>query len=189
MFSKANEPAPSEGGRPKPADLRGKLLIIRVIEHADKNPMGVTRKSKNAETGQMIEVPADCIVADVVNLDSDDQEVYYDYIFLQGGLIKHFKTNVGETLVGMINQYPDQGERKGGYYFEDRYNARRDMAEAESWVNNHPEFFTTQAPGNTARKSNAPVSNGGSDSEEDTGSGSTLEAMRRQGNNGDEAPF
>lgn len=188
MFSKANEPAPSEGGRPKPVELRGKLLIIRIIEHSNDNPMGITRKSKNAETGQMIETAADCIVADVVNLDDEQQPAYYDYIFLQGGLIKHFKTNVGETLVGIINQYPDQGERKGGYYFEDRFNARRDMAEAESWVNNHPEFFGSQAPGNSARKSNAPVGNGGSDVEEDTGPGSTLDAMRRHSND-ENVPF
>lgn len=189
MFDKANEPAPSEGGRPRPDALIGKLLIIRIVEHSPDNPIGITRTSKNAETGLEIKTPADCIIADVVDLDDENQPVFYDYIFLQSKLIQHFRTNIGKTLVGTLGQHPGQGDRKGAYYFTDRSEIRREVAVAEAWVANHPEFFTSQAPGNTARKSNAPVANGGEPEPESAGSGSTLETMRRQGNSGDEAPF
>ena len=151
MFDQANEPAKESGGRPKPADLKDHLLIVRVIKHSDDNPMGVMRKRKNAETGQEFEVPADCVVADVVDLDAEDQPVHYDYVFLQSKLIQHFKTNVGKTLVGVIGQHPNVGERQGAYYFTDRVTVARERAVAEAWVANHPEFFGSQAPGNAAR--------------------------------------
>jgi len=188
MFDQANEPAPTEGGRPKPEALVNHLMIIRIIEHSQDNPMGITRTSKNAQTGAEIKTPADCIVADVVDLDGDGQEAYYDYIFLQSKLIQHFRTNVGKTLIGTLGKHPDVGERKGAYYFTDRVQVARERAVAEAWVNNHPEFFGSQAPGNTARKSNAPSANSSDDGTSASG-GSTLEAMRNQGNHGDEAPF
>lgn len=188
MFDKANEPAKEAGGRPKPVDLVDRLLIIRILEHSDDNPMGLKRKRKNAETGEEFEVPADCVLADVVDLDTEDQPAHYDYVFLQAKLIQHFKTNVGSTLIGMIGKHPNVGERQGAYYFTDRINVARERAVAEAWVANHPEFFGSQAPGNSARKSNAPTGNGGSESESDAG-GSTLDRMRASGNNSEEAPF
>lgn len=191
MFDEANAPAPNEGGRPKPADLKDHLLIVRVVKHSLDNPLGVVRKSKNAETGQDIENPADCIIADVVDLDADDQPVFYDYVFLQSKLIQHFKTNVGKTLIGSLGQQPNVGDRQGAYFFTDQFKFGRQRSYAEAWVANHPEFFGSQAPGNADRKSNAPTGNGGSAESEsaNAGSGSTLDRMRNSGNDSEEAPF
>lgn len=181
MFDKANEAATSASDRPKPAQLKDHLLIVRVIEHRNDNPMGVTRTSKNAETGAEITTAADSVIADVVDLDSEGQPVYYDYVFLQSKLIQHFKTNVGMTLIGVIGQHPDQGERRGAYYFTDRWSVPREKAVAEAWAQNHPEFFASQAPGNVDRVSNAPVqtqANVFQTQHEDNGKMTTLEAMR-----------
>jgi hypothetical protein len=190
MFDKANEPAASEGGRPKPADLKGRLLIIRVIEHSQDNPAGVTRKSKNAETGEDITTPADCIIADVVDLDADDQPVYYDYLFFQAKLIAHFKANQKRTLIGVIGQHPNQGDRQGAYYFTDRSEFRRDVATAESWANNHPEFFTTQAPGSGKRETGFEAGKGVFENQHESNGNatSTLDLMRSRSIQGNDIP-
>jgi hypothetical protein len=221
-FTKANEPAATDGGRPKPEALKGHLLIVRVLEHRDDNPMGIKRKTGVNEDGTDREVPADCIVADVVDLDGVDengqsqQEVYYDYIFLQAKLIAHFKTNVGNVLLGTLNQHPNVGDRKGAYYFQDQAGIPRIAAVGEDWVNRNPEFFGAMAPHTQSRKtalSNANSGGGSGNQARDNGqhSGSrgsqenwdavhaaqnpqrsTLEQMRQAQGNGfenDEPPF
>ncbi len=210
-FDKANEPAASEGGRPKPEALRGHLLIVRVLEHRDDNPMGIKRKIGVNDDGTDREAPADCIVADVVDLDGETQEVYYDYIFLQAKLIAHFKTNVGNTLIGTLNQHPNMGERKGAYYFQDQAGIARIASVGEDWVNRNPEFFGAMAPHTQSRKtalSSAQSGGGSGNQARDNGqhsnspggeeawakvrqTQSTLESMRQRAGNGfeEEAPF
>lgn len=155
-FDKANEPAATEGGRPKPEDLKDHLLIVRVLEHRRDNPIGIKRTVINSD-GSKEDVPADCIIADVVDLDAAEgaEQVFYDYIFFQSKLIAHFKTNVGSTLLGTLGKYPDQGERKGAYYFTDQAAIPRIAAVGESWVNNNPEFFGAMAPHTDSRKQRA----------------------------------
>lgn len=201
MFDKANEAAATGDGRPKPEDLKEHLLIVRVIAHNDDNPMGIKRKTGVDESGQDIEVPADCIVADVVDLDGEDQPAYYDYIFLQAKLIAHFKTNVGNTLIGTLGKLPDQGQRKGAYFFTDQAHLPRIVAVGESWAHNNPDFFSNQAPGATTRKTRADrseaMAHGQHDRAEPGQAGnvrkvaSTLEAMRSSGNGfeDDKIPF
>jgi hypothetical protein len=211
MFNKANEPAATDGGRPKPEALKGHLLIVRVLEHRDDNPMGIKRKIGINEDGTDREAPADCIVADVVDLDGDPQEVYYDYIFLQAKLIAHFKTNVGNTLIGTLNQHPNMGDRKGAYYFQDQAGMPRIAAVGEDWVNRNPEFFGAMAPHTQSRKtalSNANSGGGQGNQARDNGqhsnspggeeawdkvraTQSTLESMRQRAGNGfeEEVPF
>lgn len=218
MFNKANEPAATDGGRPKPEALKGHLLIVRVLEHRDDNPMGIKRKIGINEDGTDREAPADCIVADVVDLDGDPQEVYYDYIFLQAKLIAHFKTNVGNTLIGTLNQHPNMGDRKGAYYFQDQAGMPRIAAVGEDWVNRNPEFFGAMAPHTQSRKTALAAKNsdngGGQAADHGQHAGSrgtqenwdavhaaqnrggggvsTLDQMRQRANNGfetDEAPF
>jgi hypothetical protein len=201
MFDKANEAADTGDGRPKPEQLKDHLLIIRVIAHRDDNPMGIKRKAGVNEDGTDREVPADCILADVVDLDSDGQPVWYDYVFLQAKLIAHFKTNVGRTLIGTLGQAPNAGDRKGAYFFTDQAHLARISAVGEAWANNNPEFFTSQAPGNTARKTredrtqamdhgqHGKVADGAWDGVRNAQS--TLEQMRQRQTNGftEEVPF
>lgn len=219
-FDKANEAAAGDGNRPKPADLKGHLLIVRVLEHRQDNPMGIKRKAGVNEDGTDREVPADCIVADVVDL--DDKEgigpVYYDYVFLQAKLIAHFRTNVGNTLIGTLNQHPQQGERQGAYYFQDQAGMPRIAAIGEDWVSKNPEFFGAMAPHTQSRKTALAAKNsdngGGQAADHGQHAGSrgtqenwdavhaaqnrggggvsTLDQMRQRANNGfetDEAPF
>lgn len=162
-FNKANEAAATDGGRPKPEALKGHLLIVRVLEHRNDNPMGIKRKIGINEDGTDKEAPADCIVADVVDLDGDPQEAYYDYIFLQAKLIAHFKTNVGNVLLGTLNQHPNVGDRKGAYYFQDQAGMPRIAAVGEDWVGRNPEFFGAMAPHTQSRKTalSAANTNGG----------------------------
>jgi hypothetical protein len=194
-FNKANDAAPSGDGRPKPEDLVNHLLIVRVIAHKDDNPIGIKRERE--ENGVKVEYPADCVIADVVDLDAEGQPAYYDYIFLQAKLIAHFKTNVGNTLIGTLGKYPDMGQRKGAYYFTDQAGIPRIVAVGDAWANNNPEFFTAQAPGSPQRQTRQ--SNGGpaqdhgqhsnSPGGEEAwakvhGARSTLEQMRNSGNGG-----
>lgn len=210
MFDKANEPAATDGGRPKPEALKGHLLIVRVLEHRNDNPMGIKRKIGVNEDGTDREAPADCIVADVVDLDGEGQEAYYDYIFLQAKLIAHFKTNVNNTLIGTLNQHPKVGERQGAYYFQDQAGIPRIAAVGEDWAARNPEFFGAMAPHTQSRKTAlATAQSGGSasaghDSGQHSGAAgteenwakvhaaqSTLESMRQRAGNGfeEKVPF
>lgn len=218
-FTKANEPAATEGGRPKPEDLKGHLLIVRVLEHAKENPIGIKRKVGINDDGTDREALVDCIIADVVDLDDPNGvgPVYYDYIFLQMKLIQHFKTNVGNVLIGTLNQHPNMGDRKGAYYFQDQAGMPRIAAIGEDWVSKNPEFFGQMAPHTQSRKTAlaAAQSGGGSGDQardngqhtnsrgtqenwdavhaaQNRGGSSTLDAMRQRQGNGfenDEPPF
>ena len=189
MFDKANDAAPSGDGRPKPDQLVDHLLIVRVVEHRKDNPIGITRTVGKNPDGSEITEPADCVIADVVDLDAQNPEPMYEYIFLQSKLIAHFKTNIGKLLIGTLGKYPDQGQRKGAYYFTDQSHIMRQAAVGEAWANNNREFFTTQAPGQATRKV-ATQSNVFQTQHQDSGTGqSTLELMRNQSNGSSEAPF
>jgi hypothetical protein len=202
MFDKANEAAATGDGRPKPEDLKEHLLIVRVIAHADDNPMGIKRKVGVNEDGTDQEAPADCIIADVVDLDGVDQPAYYDYIFLQAKLIAHFKTNVGNTLIGTLGKLPDQGQRKGAYFFTDQAHLPRIVAVGEAWAANNPDFFGPQAPGRATRQTRAERTEAVAHGQHEPAQpgqaanvrkvASTLEAMRATGNGGfddEKAPF
>lgn len=76
---------PGEGG-PKITEFEGKLLLITPKEHKTEVPTAYGDK--------------DCIVADVVVIDADDEpEKFGDMFIFQGRLIGQTKAKVGKGMV------------------------------------------------------------------------------------------
>lgn len=180
MFDTATAPAENTDGRPKPEGLVDHLIIVRVRDWSQDNPMGITREVKDA-AGVITQVPADCIKADIVDLDHENQPMYLDYIFLQAKLIAHFKANVGKTLIGILGKHPDQGQRKGAYYFTDQSKVARNLAIGQAWMANNGAAWNGTASERPAQAS--------LDNQHTSVPRSTLDAMRARNNELDEAPF